>query len=588
LSAGLRPYRVLARTYRPTRLSELIGQEALVRTLTNAFASGRVAHAFLLSGIRGVGKTTTARIIARALNCTGADGTGGPTPEPCGVCPSCVAIAEDRPLDVIEMDAATRTGIDDIREIVESVAYAPAASRFKVWIVDEVHMLSVNAWNGFLKTLEEPPPHAKFVFATTEIRKVPVTVLSRCQRFELRRVPAPVIATHLEAILAKEGVGAEPGALALIAAAAEGSVRDSLSLLDQAMALSDGPVTADIVQEMLGLGDRRRIVDLLEAALTGVPGAVLQRLDELHALGAEPVTVLHDLLALVHRAARVKAGADGGMRLVLGPELDERVTALAGRLGAAALARAWQMLLKGIEDVRSAPDAPAAAEMALLRLATAADLPPPEELARLLRDGGRAAVPAAPRPAPRAAPQVPAPSPPVARLVPLPAAPAVAPAPVVPAEPEGPPPASRPASFAALVERLREAGEQPLAAHLERGAHLIRYEPGRIELRAGPSLPRDAASRLGEAAQRLTGRRWLVVLAQDEGAPTLAEQRRAWRAQRLSALGEDAGVQRLLAAFPGAEIVDVRPARVHIGATDDGGRAGPAGDTAAGSEAERA
>lgn len=575
-------YRVLARKYRPTRLSELIGQEAVVRTLSNAFASGRIAHAFLLSGIRGVGKTTTARIIARALNCTGPNGSGGPTPEPCGVCPSCQGIAEDRQLDVIEMDAATRTGIDDIREIVDSVRYAPSASRYKVYIIDEVHMLSEKAFNGLLKTLEEPPPHAKFVFATTEVRKVPVTVLSRCQRFDLRRVEPAVIETHLAAVCGREAVDAEPGALRLVATAAEGSVRDSLSLLDQAIALSPGPVTAAIVQDMLGLADRRRLLDLFEAVLMGNGRAVLEGFADLHALGADPAAVLHDLLALAHELSRLKTGATHAPGVVVGPELESRLEAVAEVRSLAVLARVWQILLKGLEEVRTAPDAAAAAEMVLLRVACVGDVPPPGELARLIREvGGGASVRSEFVPATAGAPQAPphkagAPQDPPHKgnhpveqplpefgespgsgnsperdeppevLVQLPAS-----APSFPAEP---------ASFDALIELLGRNGEQPLAAFLEETARVIRFAPGDVELCRTAGLPHDAPSRLAEAATRITGRRWVVAVGQAPGEPTIAERRRARRQTRIEELVGDGSIRRLLDAFPGAEIVDVRPA----------------------------
>ncbi len=549
-------YRVLARSYRPTRLSELIGQDALVRTLTNALTSGRIAHAFLLAGIRGVGKTTTARIIARGLNCIGPDGQGGPTPEPCGVCPPCQAMSEDRALDVIEMDAATHTGIDDVREIVDSVRYAPTSSRFKVYIIDEVHMLSEKAFNGLLKTLEEPPPHVKFVFATTEIRKIPVTVLSRCQRFDLRRVEPAALQGHLESLCAKEGVAASPDALALIVGAAEGSVRDSLSLLEQAMALGDGRIEATQIQAMLGLGDRVRLLDLADALFAGDAARALDLFQELYALGADPTAILQDLLALIHRLSRAKAGSGtAGSAFPLTSELEAKAQAMADRLSLAVLARAWQMLLKGADETRHASDAVAAGEMVLLRLACASDLPPPAELARLLREGG--APPAPPRLQP--AGPLPTSSPP-ARAVAAPARPtAAAPQSMGTLAPDAAPSRDRlPESYAALMELLRQSGEAVLAAWLEEGAHLIRYEVGRIDLRLEPSVSQDVVSRLQEAASRLTGRRWLIALGQAPGEPTLAEQERRRRGERLLELGRDAEVQRLLDTFPGATLVELR------------------------------
>ncbi len=382
---GTRPaYRVLARKYRPASFADLIGQEALIRTLTNAISSGRLAHAFMLTGVRGVGKTTTARILARALNCTGPDGTGGATAEPCGLCEHCLAIAEDRHVDVIEMDAASRTGIDDIRELIEGVRYRPVTARTKVYIIDEVHMLSRQAFNGLLKTLEEPPEHVVFIFATTEIRKVPVTVLSRCQRFDLRRVAQDRLAEHFAGLAEREGVRVAPPALAMIARAADGSVRDGLSLLDQAIALTGGEVGEEEVKVMLGLADRARIFDLFEAVMGGEIAAALDLLGDLYAAGADPLVVLQDLLELTHFLTRVRlvpqVAEDPGV-----PETERvRGQALAEKLGVAMLARTWQMLLKGLGEARTAPSPIQAAEMVLIRLAHASELPTPGELVRSL------------------------------------------------------------------------------------------------------------------------------------------------------------------------------------------------------------
>ena len=567
------PYRVLARTYRPTRLSELIGQDGLVRTLTNAFKTGRIAHAFLLAGIRGVGKTTTARIIARGLNCTGPDGAGGPTPEPCGQCPACRAIAADRSLDVIELDAATRTGIDDIREIVGAVAYAPASSRYKVYIIDEVHMLSRPAFNGLLKTLEEPPAHAKFVFATTELAKIPVTVLSRCQKFDLRRVAPDVLATNLDRICGLEGVRIEAAARALLAAAAEGSVRDSLSLLDQAIALSEQTVEAVTVQAMLGLADRGRTLELWSAVNRGATGEVIDRFGELYALGVEPAALIQDLLATAHALSRIKArggrrGAANGAATDRGTGLpdammdsDERLASLAEATSLPLLARAWQMLLKGIEEVRAAPDPAAAAEMVLLRLACVADLPPPAELARLARGETTAAsrpVPSMPAPAP-ARPAAPTATKPAARVTPLPSEPTL-PGRPIPAQATAPPPAldPPPASFAALVERIEAGDDRFLAAWLREQARIIRFEPGRIEFEPAGFMPPDLPSRLAEAARILTGRRWLVALGKGGAAPTLGEALRERHTTRLAELEHDPDLRQVLEAFPGARLVEVR------------------------------
>ena len=396
-------YRVLARKYRPSRFAELIGQEAMVRTLTNAIASGRIAHAFILSGVRGVGKTTTARIIARALNCIGPDGKGGPTISPCGVCEPCRAIAEDRHVDVLEMDAASRTGVDDIRELTEGVRYRPVSARYKIYIIDEVHMLSKNAFNALLKTLEEPPPDVKFIFATTEIQKLPLTVLSRCQRFSLRRVPVELLAEHYARIAKEEGVTAEPAAIALIARAADGSVRDGLSILDQAIALSGDKIGVAQVRDMLGVADRGLVFDLLETALRGDAAGALHQMAALYEGGADPVIVLQDLLELVHFLTRLKLTPTAGEGDAALEGERARGLALAGQLAIPALARGWQMILKGISEAQAAPSPIEAAEMVLVRLAYVADLPSPAELARSLETRTPAPAPAAaPAPARRA------------------------------------------------------------------------------------------------------------------------------------------------------------------------------------------
>jgi DNA polymerase-3 subunit gamma/tau len=547
------PYRVLARTYRPQRLSELIGQEALVRTLRNALQSGRLAHAFLLTGIRGVGKTTTARIIARALNCIGPDGQGQPTPEPCGACEHCVAIAEGRHIDVLEMDAATRTGIDDIREIVDSVRYAPTSARYKVYIVDEVHMLSEKAFNGLLKTLEEPPPQAIFIFATTEVRKVPITVVSRCQRFDLRRIEGQRLADHLAAIAVKEQVAIEPAALALIVRAAEGSVRDGLSLLDQAIALSGGDgavaIGADQVQDMLGLADRSRVLDLFERVMRGELEPALDRLSELYDLGAEPEAVVQDLLEITHWLTRIKVAPEAVHAFGVAEADAVRGQAMAAQLSTSVLARTWQMLLKGLDDLRIAPTPLLAAEMLIVRLACAAELPPPAEIARLLAEGGPSGD-AGPG-GERRRPERPTPSP-IAAPSEEPAIPAEAPV-AEPAEP------ASPQSFAEAVELFRRRGEPILHGWLHGAARLVHFEPGRIELSLPAGASADLPARVAEMLGRWTGRPWSVAAARGaDAAPTLADQDAAQKRARIDALADDSRVRPVLESFPGARIVDVR------------------------------
>jgi DNA polymerase-3 subunit gamma/tau len=574
------PYRVLARKYRPQTFAEVIGQEAMVRTLSNAIATGRIAHAFMLTGVRGVGKTTTARIIARALNCVGADGTGGPTIAPCGECVHCTSIAEDRHVDVIEMDAASRTGVDDIRDLTEGVRYRPVSARNKVYIIDEVHMLSKNAFNALLKTLEEPPPDVKFIFATTEVHRVPVTVLSRCQRFALRRVPVEQLALHYRRIAEAEGIAIEPAALGLIARAADGSVRDGLSLLDQAIALSGGAIGEGAVRDMLGIADRGQVWELFETVLKGDAAGALDCMDSLYQGGADPQIVLQDLLDLAHFVTRLKLTPEAGAGDPLEEGDRERARPLAAALSMPVLARAWQMLLKGLEEVQTAPSPAQAAAMVLVRLAYVADLPVPGDLVRLLSSGevgapspppgeragvrGQSAEPS-PAPSPShafgAGPSLPRGAgegsiPPVARAtaIPIAAAPAQSqPEPGASAELE-PMPQSF-AEVAALFDKRREA---LLRSHLWSHVHLVAFEPGRIECRLADGAPRDLANRLGQLLGEWTGARWIVAVSQAEGEPTCAEQ----EAQRASALRNEVAahplVRAVLDAFPGATIAAVR------------------------------
>ncbi len=561
------PYRVLARAYRPSRFEDLIGQDAMVRILRRAFATGRVAHAFMLTGVRGTGKTTTARIIARCLNCTGPDGQGGPTADPCGVCPNCRAIMADRHPDVMEMDAASRTGVDDVREIIEATRFRPMEARVKVFIVDEVHMLSRNAFNALLKTLEEPPPHVKFVFATTELRKVPVTVLSRCQKFDLRRVPAADLAAHFGRIATAEGVSVAPEALELIARAADGSVRDGLSLLDQAIAMGmqdGGAISAEAVADMLGLADRGLVFDLLESLMAGRPPEVLAILDQAHERGADAGLLLQDLLALAHVLSRLKASP----ALRESPDLPqaERVRgwALAERLTIPVLARAWQMLLKGVQEVEAAPDRRAAAEMVLIRLCYLADQPTPGDLVRRLSSGGELPKPAL-APAPTVA--VPRESPlPVAQAMASGAATALArPFPeAVPEEaiavapPAEPPPPAIPESFRDVISLVRERREMTLYGHLLHSVHLVRYAPPVIEIRPQAEAPRDLAAKLAALLGDVTGQRWTIAISTAAGEPTIDEQRQAADRGRETEAAEHPLVKAIMAAFPGAKLEGVR------------------------------
>ena len=527
MSDSPQPYRVLARKYRPQSFRELIGQDAMVQTLGNAIRRGRLAHAFLMTGVRGVGKTSTARLVAKALNCIGPDGQGGPTIDPCGVCEPCQAIAEGRHIDVVEMDAASHTGVDDVREIIEAVRYAAVSARYKIYIIDEVHMLSKNAFNALLKTLEEPPAHVKFLFATTEVNKVPVTVLSRCQRFDLRRIPAELLASHFAHVVEAEGVAAEADALALIAQAAEGSARDGLSILDQAIAhaeMGEGAplVTAAQVRDMLGLSDRGAVRRLLGLLLEGDTGALLGALREQYALGVEPLALMRGLLELVHAVTLLKAGRDIASP---GQSAEER-TALAewaSQIGFAPLHRLWQLLLKGHDEVAAAALPIESCEMALLRVMHAATMPDPGELARLLQ-GGAIAPAAAP-----AASGGPASSGPVASL---------------------------PATFEELIEAFWQRGKGQLAQELHDCIGLVRYAPPELDYSPTPSLASDFAARVTPALREVTGAAWRVAQSDGPAAPTLLEQEQRAKASARVEILETPVVKAAMAAFPGAELSD--------------------------------
>jgi DNA polymerase-3 subunit gamma/tau len=528
-------YRVLARKYRPQRFSELIGQDAMVQTLGNAIKRDRLAHAFLLTGVRGVGKTSTARLIAKALNCIGPDGTGGPTIGPCGVCEPCVAIAEGRHIDVVEMDAASHTGIDDIREIIEAVRYSAVSARYKVYIIDEVHMLSKAAFNGLLKTLEEPPAHVKFLFATTEVNKVPVTVLSRCQRFDLRRIPADLLAQHFARVVQAEQVEAEPEALALIARAAEGSVRDGLSILDQAIAHADldgSGVRAAQVRDMLGLSDRGAIRRLFAAMLAAdIPG-VLAAVEQQDALGVEPAALLRGLLEVVHGVTRAKAG--GAEDPALSHEEREAFADWASRMGYATLHRLWQLLLKGHGEVLAAPHPREAAEMALLRVVHASQLPDPGELARRLQSGEAISItPPAAAPAAGSAP------PPSSQ-------------PTLSATPPSP---AFPDTFEALVKLVDKASPL-LAQQLHDFVGLVRFAPPQLALRPIKPVPGEFARQLAGVLKNLTNSAWDIEMSDAPSEPSLLQQEQAAAQAARDAILNAPMVAAVRSVFPDAELIE--------------------------------
>ena len=593
--AAAKPYVVLARKYRPQTFDDLIGQSALVTTLKNAFAAGRIAQGYMLTGVRGVGKTTTARILARALNYEAA-GIDKPTIDMPGLGRHCAEIMEGRHPDVFEMDAASNTGVDNIREIIESAQYTPLLARTKVFIIDEVHMLSKGAFNALLKTLEEPPAHVKFIFATTEIRKVPVTVLSRCQRFDLRRVEQPVLVQHFKKIVTNEGASADNDALSLIARAAEGSVRDGLSILDQAIAMGEGQVSAPGVRTMLGLADRGRIFDLAEHLFKGDAAAALAGLKSLHQDSAEPAQIISDLAEAVHIVARIKAVGEDPAGDALSREEKARGSVLASQLGMAYLSRAWQMLLKGIEETAKAPSPFAAAEMVLIRLAYTADLPTPDDLVARLGGG---AMPSRGVPAPRLETREQS-GPLNADNRPVPRAGAAAndhsaldddgailepPAPAFDAfsegefvssgEPiesedgeEGGVAAAMPAvammpdprSFAEVVGLAGTKRDMMLKVHLEDNVSLVKFDAqtGSIDLHLLTGAPAELANELREKLNAWTGRRWMVMLSKSPGAPAIGALRRQREAAELAAVRSHPSVQAVLDLFPDAKIAEVR------------------------------
>ncbi|WP_280922672.1 DNA polymerase III subunit gamma/tau [Ruegeria sp. HKCCSP351] len=550
-------YQVLARKYRPETFADLVGQDAMVRTLKNAFEADRIAQAFVMTGIRGTGKTTTARIIAKGMNCIGPDGTGGPTTEPCGQCEHCVAIMEGRHVDVMEMDAASRTGVNDIREIIDSVRYRAASARYKIYIIDEVHMLSTSAFNALLKTLEEPPAHVKFIFATTEIRKVPVTVLSRCQRFDLRRIEPEDMIGLLRKIAGAEGAQIADDALALITRAAEGSARDATSLLDQAISHGAGETTADQVRAMLGLADRGRVLDLMDMILRGDAAGALTELSGQYAEGADPLAVLRDLAEITHWVSVVKITPDAAEDPTVSPDERTRGQHMAEALPMRVLTRMWQMLLKALEEVSAAPNAMMAAEMAVIRLTHVADLPSPEELIKRLQDtpppppGGPGGGMSLSRQTPVATQSNGAPpaytSPPRG----------AGGAPVAALSQDAQTALARYPTFGHVVELIRTNRDVKLLVEVESGVRLVSYQPGRIEFTPTPQAPSDLASRLGSALQRWTGNRWAVSIVSDGDAATIAEVRdRAELALKAEA-EEHPLVQAVLTQFPKAKIIRI-------------------------------
>ena len=566
-------YQVLARKYRPETFADLVGQDAMVQTLRNAFEADRIAQAFIMTGIRGTGKTTTARIIAKGMNCIGPDGTSGPTIDPCGSCEHCTAIMEGRHVDVMEMDAASRTGVGDIREIIDSVAYRAASARYKIYIIDEVHMLSTNAFNALLKTLEEPPAHVKFIFATTEIRKVPVTVLSRCQRFDLRRIEPDVMISMLQRIAKAEGAEITEEALGLITRAAEGSARDAQSLLDQAISHGAGETTADQVRAMLGLADRGRVLDLFDLILRGDAEGALGELSAQYAAGADPMAVLRDLAEVSHWVSVIKITPVAAEDPTVSPDERSRGLVMAERLPMRVLSRMWQMLLTALEEVGRAPNAMMAAEMALIRLTHVADLPTPDELIRKLQntpvptpEPQNAGTPHGAGGGPRqsaaaTAPQATNPSAYAADTM-APRAQRSSGAKASAAQAKAPA-AEKLAHFARfedVLELIRHHRDVKLLVDVETSLKLVSYSPGRIEFEPTEKAPRDLAQRLGSRLQTWTGQRWAVSIGTN-GASTIAELRDAAALELIEQAKAHPLVQAVLVAFPKAQISDIRTAK---------------------------
>ncbi len=554
-----RRYQVLARKYRPETFADLIGQDAMVRTLSNAFKADRIAQAFILTGIRGTGKTTTARIIAKGMNCIGSDGSGGATTDPCGMCENCRAISEGRHVDVMEMDAASRTGVNDIREIIDSVHYRAASARYKIYIIDEVHMLSTNAFNALLKTLEEPPEHVKFIFATTEIRKVPVTVLSRCQRFDLRRIQPEAQMQLLRRIADAEQGMIDDGALALIVRASEGSARDATSLLDQALSHGAGKTTSEQVRAMLGLADRGRVLDLFDLIVKGDASGALKEIGSQFADGADPLAVLRDLAAVTHWISVVKITPAAADDPAIGPDERERGSDMAQRLQMRTLTRMWQMLLKALDEVASAPNSMMAAEMAIIRITHVADLPSPEDLVRKLQSAPPSAAsgpssvsssghaPASPSPSANAAAE---------RISNAGMALAVDTRTAAAQAVEPTQALCRYAVFEDVIDLIRANRDIKLLVDVESSLRLVRYQPGRIEFQPTDTAPSDLASRLGERLKHWTGARWVISLVNEGGRQTIKEAREADRLALIDEARRHPLVKAVFEAFPNAKITN--------------------------------
>ena len=572
------PYRVLARKYRPKTFSELVGQEAMVRTITNAIHADRLPHAFILTGVRGVGKTSTARIIARALNCIGLDGNSGPTSKSCGECPHCKAITEDRHVDVVEMDAASRTGVNDIRELIEGVRYRPVDARFKVYIIDEVHMLSSSAFNALLKTLEEPPEHVKFIFATTETRKVPVTVLSRCQRFDLRRVDVKTLIDHFNSVAKQEKVKVSSGAIELIANAADGSVRDGLSLLDQAIAhagiTEDGEVLEDEVRQMLGLADVGLIYDIFEAVMEGAVERALNLFNNMYDSGADPIVVLQDLLKLTHWLTRIKLSPAAAKGAGVAQIDRDRGLKLSEILAVPVLGRTWQLLLKGIDEVQSLSNSSQAVEMVLIRLAYMADLPTPADLIRKLEDNdkNRSSVGVRMEGVNRNVLDTPSQSLGVSDKSGVLKVANIGQTDLICRQVEDEndldtkdrlelavPTMEKPLptadqTFEDIVAMFEERREAFLHSILLNQVHLVRFEVGHIAIRTEPQAPPDLATRVSSLLTEWTSTQWLVSLSDKQGDPTLEEQNQISKAAELDKATKHPLVQAVMETFPGATV----------------------------------